>query len=167
MASKNALYAAVLVAAAGQASAEGLYGGGKIGLMDLDYHDTNEATNLGVLLGYDFPSRNMIQGALEVELTTTISDGDFGGRGHWDLDTQAAYGVLKIGDPLYAKLKAGLLHEEGSTSGRGGSFNGSDTGLSVGFGGGWRLAPNVALEAEFTRIEQDVDFWSFGANFYF
>lgn len=164
MASKHALCAAVLLAAAGQASADGsIYAGGKIGLMDLDFRNTDEATNLGVLLGYDFAGTSAIRGAIELELTTTIFDGDIDGAGDWDLDTQAAYGVIKIGDALYAKLKGGVLHEEGSVNGH----SGSDTELSVGLGGGWRLAPNVALEAEYTRIEDDVDFWSFGANFYF
>jgi hypothetical protein len=167
MFSKTALCAAALLAAAGQVSAEGLYGGVKIGAMDLDYSGSDDATNLGALLGYDFPGRAQISGAVEGEVTTTIIDGEVGRNNDWSLDTLGVFGVMKIGDALYAKLKGGIVYEEGKVEGRGGSVDGDDTNLSFGFGGGWRVQPNVALEIEFTRIEEDVDFWSFGANFYF
>jgi len=163
----NAYYAAALLAMTEPAAADGMYLGGKLGLMDPDVSHASEATNLGVLLGYDFPTPGILVPAVEVELTTTVSDGDLGHWGHWDIDTQAAYGVLKIGDALYAKIKGGLRHEEVSVSRHGASFDGDDTGLSIGFGGGWRIAPNLSLEAEFTRIEQDVDYWSLGANYHF
>ena len=150
----------------GAAQAQGPYVGAKLGLMDVDQGRFDNAQNIGVVLGYDLFSDPVMSGGVELELTTTLVEGDVnvGTTIDWDIDTQALYGVVRFGDQWYAKLKLGLLREKVSFS-PGGSD--SETGLSAGFGGGWRLAPNIALEAEYTRIEEDVAFWSIGGRYAF
>ncbi|TCK16994.1 outer membrane protein with beta-barrel domain [Thiogranum longum] len=154
-----------------QAMAEGFYAGAKAGWMDPDIRGFDEATNLGVQGGYTFGAPDTgITWAVEAELTTTISDGDvqaFGSSGNWDVDTQAIYGVLRIGDALYGKLRLGFLHEDASASVVGASADGSDSGVSGGLGGGWRANQQLSFELEYTMVEEDIDFYSVGMNFAF
>jgi hypothetical protein len=153
------------------AMAEGVYVGAKIGAMDADVSGFDDATNLGIVVGYTFePVSDGISWALEGEFTTSVSDGDvnaFGSSGSWDVDTQALYGVLRIGGDLYGKLRLGYLREDVSASVAGVSADGSDDGVSGGLGVGWRASEQLSLELEYTLIEEDLDFYSVGANFAF
>ena len=153
------------------ALAEGPYLGAKVGLMDPDISGLDEATNVGLVAGYSFADNgsNMRWG-VEAEFTTTTSDGDVrvgGLNGDWDVDTQALYGVLTIGDTLYGKLRLGYLREDVSVSLAGFSADGNDDGVSGGVGAGWRVNDRFALEAEYTFVEQDIDFYSLGVTFAF
>lgn len=149
------------------AHAEGLYIGGKVGIMTVDDNAFNDATNAGVVLGYEFPSRTAASFAIEAEFTTSVSDGDFrvfGVNGDWDMDTQALYAAVRFGHQFYAKGRIGYLNEDVTARAGGFSANDDDSGLSAGLGGGWRVNEHVSLEAEYTLIEEDVDFWSIGLN---
>jgi len=160
----------VLFAGCCTANAEGLYIGAKVGIMDVDDSAFDEATNGGVLIGYEFERQGSISWGVEAEFTTSLSDGDFevfGVSGDWDIDTQALYGVAKFGDQFYGKLKAGVLREDISASAGGASANESDTGFSAGLGVGWRATDRIAVEAEYTQIEEDAAFYSAGVNFTF
>jgi outer membrane immunogenic protein len=53
---------------------------------------------------------------------------------------------------------------DGKSSITGNSTSSSDSGLSFGVGAGFDVAPNMMIEAEYTLIEQDVDFISVGLN---
>lgn len=153
------------------AMAEGLYLGAKIGVVDADVSGFDDATNAGVTVGYQFaPVSENISWALEGEFTTTVSDGDisvFGSNGSWDVDTQALYGVLRIGGDLYGKLRLGYLREDVSASVAGVSADGSDDGVSGGLGAGWRANEQLSVELEYTLVEEDLDFYSVGLNFAF
>ncbi len=152
------------------AHAEGFYAGTKVGIMDVDDSAFDEATNGGLLVGYEFSRQGMVSWGAEAEFTTSLSDGDFqafGISGDWDIDTQALYGVLKYGDQFYGKLKLGVLNEDVSASAGSVTVDESDSGLSVGLGAGWRANNRIAIEAEYTQIEEDVAFYSAGVNFSF
>ncbi len=153
------------------AMAEGPYLGAKLGIMDADVSGLDDATNVGLFAGYNFGELgDGISWALEAEFTTTISDGDvdvLGLNGDWDVDTQALYAVLRVGGDLYGKLRAGYLREDVSVSIAGVSIGGDDTGFSGGLGGGWQVNEQLAIEAEYTLVEEDLDFYSIGVNYAF
>ena len=153
------------------AMAEGVYLGAKLGLMDADVSGLDPATNIGVVVGYAFaPVSDSISWAVEGEFTTSVSDGDidaFGSNGSWDVDTQALYGVLRIGGDLYGKLRLGYLREDASASVAGVSADGSDDGVSGGLGAGWHANEQLSVELEYTLIEEDIDFYSVGVNYAF
>lgn len=151
----------------------GLYIGAKSGVLSVDADTADitwdDATPLGLLIGYQVP----VEGgdfALEFEmnkadLDVTVSNQ----KGELDFQTIALYGAYRSEGNFFYKLKAGILKEEitGAESAMFNAFSESDTGLSVGFGGGVRLANNITIEAEYTIIEADVGYLSVGANFNF
>lgn len=170
MNARNLLVAAAMLGVAVPAGAEGVYIGGKIGVMDVDDSAFDDATNAGILLGYEFPASGIASVGFEAEFTTTVSDGDFnafGVSGDWDIDTQAIYAVVRIGDQVYAKGRIGYLNEDVSVSVGNVSADGSDSGGSLGVGFGVRATDRLNIEAEYTKVEEDVDFWSVGVNLYF
>lgn len=157
----------LLLGTCGVAGAEGFYAGARVGIMDVEVSDFDEATNAGILLGYEFPSGIPLRWGLEAEFTTTVADGDFrlgGVSGDWDIDTQALYVVARAGERLYGKVRAGALREDVSAGAGGISVDDSDSGISAGLGIGWRATASIDLEAEFTMIEDDVNFFSAGIN---
>ena len=101
----------LIIAASYSAQAEGLYIGPSAGLMDADFDGFDDATNAGVLIGYDIFTKEIFSVSLEGELTTTVSDGDVNysaGSGDWDIDTQAAYLAARLGERLYMKVRYGV-----------------------------------------------------------
>ncbi|MHB8473585.1 MAG: outer membrane beta-barrel protein [Gammaproteobacteria bacterium] len=149
--------------------AENYYVGLKAGSMMIRVGGFDNAVNGGVNLGYAFGDYSNAP-AIEAEYTGSVSDGDIsinGAKGKWSVDTFALYGVYRFGGDLYGKVKVGYLNDRGTASGPGGTFSGTDKGASAGVGGGWKLAPQMAIEAEYTRIESDVDFLSVGFNYLF
>ncbi len=74
--------------------------------------------------------------------------------------------MYRLGDEFYGKFKAGFLSEDFSFKNSFGSVDSTDSGFSGGIGAGYRYE-NFSIEAEYTLIEQDVDFFSIGVNFHF
>ena len=66
----------LLTAAGCAVQADGFYMGASAGIMDADVGGFDEATNAGVLVGYDVYTKEIFSVSLEGELTTTVSDGD-------------------------------------------------------------------------------------------
>ncbi|HHJ13350.1 MAG TPA: hypothetical protein ENJ79_03105 [Gammaproteobacteria bacterium] len=152
--------------ASGLALAEGPYAGVKIGIMDADVSGFDDATNGALTLGYAFDTGNPdLSWALEAEFSTSLSDGDVG-SGSWDLDTQALYGAVRYGADWFGKLRVGWLREDLSASVGGLSVSGDDTGLSAGLGIGWGTG-SFSVLAEYTLIEEDIDFYSLGVLYHF
>lgn len=162
---------ALLIAASPLISqAEGVYGGLKLGAVNNSTNDFDNATNIGLNGGYAF--KDFGNGpAIEGEFTTTTTNGRITATNappaHWNVDTYAIYGVYRMGGSLYGKMKLGYLHEKGYVSGLGPSFSGDDNGVSFGIGGGWSLMSNISIEAEYTRIESDIDYLSLGVIYTF
>jgi len=145
--------------AAGPVLAGDLYFGVKTGPMIVDSSVIKtDPTNVGVLIGYEL---GVVLGdlAVEGEMTTSTSDGEFkGGFGKFDLDTIAAYLAFRSAGPIYFKAKGGFLQvDDGS---------GSDTGVSYGIGVGLGIGiAQVELEYTQTAVDSDLAFVSAGVQF--
>lgn len=167
---KSLLLAVALLGASGSAAAaleDGLYVGGKAGLVVPDASALDNAVNIGGTVGYTFPGIVLpFNGRLSAEgdLTTTIIKGDAPG-GEWNAKTLGAYGVYRAGDAIYFKGKAGLAYQKVDVSTFGGGGDDTSTDLSVGLGGGLKMGAG-ALEVEYTLLDQ-VDFFSVGYVFGF
>ena len=104
---------------------------------------------------------NISFGGFSTEFDATFADVDI--DSYWynsssNLEAYGLYGVYRSSGEAYFKGKAGMVYEKiGSMS---------DTGLSVGVGGGIRLE-TVSLEAEFTILEEDANYFSVGVNYHF
>jgi outer membrane immunogenic protein len=147
-----------LVAAA-PASAGGLYFGAKTGSMIIDNSNVKtDATNVGVVVGYEL---GVVLGdlAVEGELTTSTSDGEYKGGGNFNVDTAAAYLAFRTAGPIYLKAKGGYLQVSGDVK--------SDSGVSYGLGVGFGIGI-AQLELEYTQTAidpSDVAFVSVGVQF--
>lgn len=145
------------------------YVGVKGGTMMVDLSEYDNASSAGVLLGYRITDDTSGSVAVEAEFTDS-SSADItvlGMTGKWDINTFAGYLAYRSPGDLYFKGKIGYLNEDLNVNIVGANISGSDSGLSIGVGGGFKLGTNVALEAEYTVIEQDVNFLSLGVNFSF
>lgn len=146
------------------------YLGVKAGLMNADVSGFDDATNIGLLLGYNFFDDNRGAFAIEGEFTTTIDKGDVrigSATGDWEVDTWAIYAAFRTAGPAYVKAKAGYLDEDVSVGVAGTGVSGSDSGFSFGAGFGFRMGQKTSLEFEYTVIEEDIDFISLGLNTHF
>ncbi|WP_299941424.1 outer membrane beta-barrel protein [uncultured Microbulbifer sp.] len=155
--------AALLCSAAVQA--EGAYIGGVFGVMNTDVGDESPL-NAGFRGGYTWNSG----WGIEAEFTGSVVDGelvDFGydpfrgrvdrGTVDYSISTQAVYATYRTQGDIYFKGRFGYLNEEVDVKSFG---NGSDSGASVGVGAGFNLVENISFEAEYTLIEEEVDYWS-------
>lgn len=152
---------------------EGLYVGVKAGMLKTDLSDlgldTDDANTVALIGAYQF--NNGFAAELEfipsTDVDISVSGFKVGTASVQTVAVYAAYRAKPTSSPAYFKVRAGLLSEEIDVKGIGGSASESDSGLSFGLGAGINLTPNVMLEAEYTLIEQDVDFLSMGLNFKF
>lgn len=159
-----------LVLATGTVQAEGWYLGASAGVMDNNVSGFDQAANAGALLGYDVYTRDIMAVSLEAEATTTVADGDLsvnGRQGDWDINTQAAYVAVRVGDPFYIKVRYGVLREDISASLGGNSQSDSDSGISWGAAFGWMLTPRWDLSIGGTLVDGDVNYWNAGLAYHF
>ena len=164
------IFLPVLAATAMEASAEGWYLGASVGVMDNDAAGFDDATNAGLLVGYDVFTREIFSVALEGEVTTTVADGDVdinGFRGDWDVDTQAAYVAGRIGDRFYIKVRYGAVREDVSVDV--GSFSGSETDTNFSWSGalGWMFDRHWGVQLDGTLVEADLTYWNLGLRYQF
>lgn len=148
------------------ALAEG-YFGAKVTQVDVDTPLYENAYNAGVIIGAEFGTlgaNNIV--SLEGEFTTTVIKGDVS-IFEWDMQTLGIYAALRTGKDAYLKAKAGIASWDLTLS-SGGSAD--DTGLSYGFGGGFKLSNGHTLEIEYSVIEGDsgnADISMLGVNYIF
>ena len=139
--------------------------GGKTGFMLIEGSGIDDVIPLGIVYSrsLDTVAPNVW---FEGEFNYGLLGGDFSG-GELDIWTMAAYAAYHhpLDNSLYLKGKIGLLYErvEVSTDCCG-SASDSDTGLSLGFGGGFKINDRMTGEVEYTIIEADVDFLSFAVK---
>lgn len=161
----------LLMAASCSVQAEGFYIGASAGLMDADFNGFDDATNAGVLIGYDVFTMKIFSVSLEGELTTTVSDGDvdFGAvTGDWDIDTQAAYLAARLGDKFYMKVRYGVARSDISVNISGFSISESDTNGSWGGALGWMFNKNWGAQVDGTMIDiTDIAYWNAGIKYQF
>lgn len=142
---------------AGTAQAEqvgGLYIGITGGVERIDFDELDDGDMFGVVGGLRFANGL----SLEAVLAKSESDAKADPGCTIDLDTLGVYGAFRSSGNVYFKARVGLLYEEATSSNAcpGGKVSDDDTGLSLGAGAGVRFG-EVAVEAEYTIVEQDVD----------
>ena len=160
----------LLTAASSAVQAEGWYVGASVGVMDPNVNGFDNATNAGVLVGYDVYTKDIFAVSLEGELTTTVSDGDvkFGNtKGDWDIDTQAAYVAARLGDTFYIKVRYGVSRVDVSVSIADSTISGNDTSGSWGGALGWMFNKNWGVQVDGTMVESDVNYWNAGIRYQF
>lgn len=149
-------------------STEGkVYAGLKAGKFLVDVSGADDPLAYGFQVGYG------LSNSVAAELSYLTGDGDLTdyGVGELDISSIAITAAFRTEGPLYLLAKVGLLHEKVKASGFGfygySSANESDTGLTLGLGGGYRVSKQFGLEAEYSIIESDVSFIGLSANVYF
>jgi hypothetical protein len=136
-----------------------LFFGAKTGPMILDVSGVSDATNTGVVVGYELLGVLLGDLAVEGELTTTTGDGELN-NDKVEVDTKAVYLALRSAGPFYFKAKAGYLNVDVDVGETSSSDSGTSYGVGVGFGIGI-----AQLELEFTKIDKDIAFVSVGVQF--
>lgn len=132
------------------------YMGVKGGFMDAGTGITDNAINVGLDLGY----QNNRYLSTEVEYTRTFIEGETNSGNDWEVDTLSVFAALRSNTKVKLKGKIGLSNID---TGRD-----DDTELSLGIGiGFWALGG--LTEIEYTQLSDDdeLDFISFGVNYYF
>lgn len=164
-----ALCAGLTFSATAQAADSPLYLGLKAGKVMIDISAYDDANSTGLVLGYKISDNADGSLAVEGEYTksSTADITVLGIKGEWDVDTLAVYLAYRSGGDLYFKGKVGYLNEDINVNIVGATISGSDSGMSYGVGGGWKLGKKAALELEYTVIEEDANFVSLGVNFNF
>lgn len=135
---------------AGPAAAGDMYFGAKTGKMMVD--GASDPTNASLMLGYEL---GVVAGDLgiEGEIGTSIDESSDGR----EIDTAAAYLAFRTAGPIYLIAKGGAAYIDPSD---GDSETNSSYGLGLGFSVGL-----LQLEAEYTRLHDDVDYLSLGVRF--
>lgn len=125
----------------------------KGGLMDTD-GAADSAVNIGADVGY----QNNRYLSTEVELTRTLVDGDTPSGNDWEVDTFSVFAAFRSRTEVKLKAKIGLTNIDYG--------NDDDLELSVGIGVGFWAAGGL-MEIEYTEIDDGLDFFSVGVNYYF
>lgn len=170
MQSNKVMPALLLCGCGAVAQAGGGYLGVSLGAMDADRAGFDDATNAGVLAGYELYTREIFSVALEGELTGTVSDGDLkfsGGKGSWDIDSRALYAAFRLGQRFYMKVRYGYAWTDSSASLNGSSFSDSDSGLSWGGAAGWMFTENWAAQLDGSLVDSDTTYWNAGIQYRF
>ena len=153
------------------------YVGAKIGQFMIDEGELDDPTAFGAYAGYNFTP----EFGMEVEYVGSSEESIniSGVNVDYDLKTYGIYGTYRYVFPntaLYAKGKLGFAKAEidesvsvtipgvGSESY---SESYSDSGIAGGIGLGYLVNPNIAIEAEYALIAEELDLLTIGANFKF
>ena len=160
----------LLVICSAPVHAGNFYLGASAGIVDPSVGGFDNATNAGLLAGYDVFTLDLIAVSLEAEFTTTVSDGDVkiqGFKGRWDIDTQAAYLAVRGGDRAYMKVRVGVVHKDLTVKVAG--FRESDTDTSGSWGGaiGWMFTDNWGVQLDGTVVDSDATYWNLGVKYQF
>jgi hypothetical protein len=145
----------------------GVKAGGMIIGHGIPWND--DGVMMSVLFGYDVPDSGW---AFEGEFSTTVSKptSDEPGYGDLGVTTLGGYGVYRSSGRLYFKAKIGLLYEyltSSVTSSGGGitiDVDGPGLSIPIGIGGGVHVNDRLSAEVEYTMIEADIGYYSFGLN---
>lgn len=149
----------IFLCGASARAADGFYFGAVGALAGNDLPGFDDAVNAGIRLGHEFAGIGIGDIAIEGSYTTSVSDGDLPGGGNWSVDTFSGFGVFRSAGPIYLKARAGATRWDIGGSGQ--SRNGTDFSWGLGLGFSFGLGQ---LEFEYTKIEQDIDFFGIALN---
>lgn len=139
----------------------------------------DDASNTGVVLGYEFSRSLKVKGsaAVEFEGTASFDDGDIdtnavtGTTGQWDVDTYGLFFAYRSPGMVYAKGRLGGLHTEvNSKINTVSSDKTTDTSLAFGAGIGVKVGDYGKVELEYTSnagTTNDLEIISLGGIFEF
>ena len=143
------------------------YVGAKIGQFMIDEGELDDPTAFGAYAGYNFTP----EFGMEVEYVGSSEESIniSGVNVDYDLKTYGIYGTYRYVFPntaLYAKGKLGFakaeINVEANGFGGSASDSDSDTGVAGGIGLGYLVSPNVAVEAEYAVVAEDLDLLTIG-----
>lgn len=134
------------------------YIGFKTGSLDIALTEFDPDTPRGFVAGFQKGPFGVEFERVSADIDITIGSYPYSIAIPVDFSTTALYGVYRSEGNAYFKAKAGILKEEIDDI--------SDTGTSYGIGVGVKSSA-IAVEAEYTIIETDVNFFSVGANILF
>ncbi len=138
-------------------SLKNISAGPKLGIFLIDA-EVDSATALGFQVSYRL--NELV--SFDVEYMGGNTEGDFGTPINADVDinTIAGYSSYRSSDQIYWMGKIGLVRQklEANSNTFGISVSESDTGLSFGIGGGYRVNEQFRAELEYTVIESDNSF---------
>lgn len=151
------------------------YAGVKVGKFLVDTDDLDDPTAYGIYAGYQFDPNFGAEVEYVGSSDTDIDTGVRGVNAEYNLKTYGAYGTYRYQFPntgLYAKGKLGFAKAEidvSASSVLGGSAteSDSDSGLAGGIGLGYNFNPNMAVEAEYAYVAEDVALLTVGAQLKF
>ena len=148
------LLAAFNVEATGKKSKSSpLYMAIKGGFVDSAALD-DSALNLGLDVGY----RHNRYLSTELELTETIIEGDTPSGNDWNVDTLSVFAAFRSNTKVKLKGKIGLTKIN--------SGGADDIELSFGIGIGFWAAGGL-MEIEYTELDDGLDFYSIGVNYFY
>ena len=124
----------------------------KIGLLDAGNGIVDDAINAAFDIGY----QNNRYLSTEVEYTTTFINGETGSGNDWNVDALSVFASFRTNTKIKLKAKIGL------TSISNNSGLEISTGLGVGF---W--AAGGLMEIEYTKLGDDLNFFSIGVNYFY
>lgn len=128
------------------------YMAAKIGLLGGGNVIVDDAVNAAFDIGY----RNNRYISTEVEYTTTFINGEAGNGNDWNADALSVFASFRTSTKIKLKAKIGLS----SISNNSGLE--IATGLGVGFWAGGGL-----MEIEYTKLSDDLNFFSIGVNYFY
>jgi hypothetical protein len=147
---------------------------GKVGIMTIDVNDASPLISLGALYGYGITPEITVEGEVNLgliggEYKQKNTAGETFEKGEYRIWTLAGYGVYRypISEQAYLKGKAGLLFESVKRSGKYEDGDSNGFGVAGGIGFGILVVPKLTLEGEVTGIDEDILFFSVGANYSF
>ncbi len=125
----------------------------KGGWMQPDGDDNDSAFNLAGTVG----QRLHRDVSWEAELSLSVADGEVGNDDNWDITSVAGYAVYRSPTRVSFKARMGLAWWDAGDD--------SDVSLSMGLGLSTPAGRRGRIEAEFTEIDDGVDFISIGYVF--
>ena len=163
--------------AAMAAGKEKMYIGLKTGPMDADITGFDNAWVAGIYGGYNMLGKDALFEAdlhggvlaAEAEMNMTISKGDAGAAGDWDINNFNVFAAYRhpLSAAFYLKGKAGVAYYNiGTTQPSSSGDVGNNWSLAMGIGGGWNIGPG-SLELEVTTYSSNVLYTSLGFHMTF
>lgn len=141
------------------------YIGGKVGVLQAEEARLGEVTQGAVVLGLR-PAGSPF--GLEAEFSGSLDKGEIkNSTAEWDMDTLGLFLTARTPGDFYVKGRGGVIRRDVSYRGEFGPFlvksRDKEDSEAWGAGLGWDVGA-ATVEAEYTRIDKDFDFYSVGVN---
>lgn len=149
------------------------YIGVKQGKIRNGLRGTDDATNQGLLVGYQFARAigdTNGTASIELEASSTSDEGtfgpgsDLGTSGNWDADILGLFMIYRSAGKVYFKIKGGLQQSEINYNAFGSTLQSDDTSLAGGIGLGVKVGDSGNVEVEYGGETGDNDLGNFSLS---